>query len=654
MIQDDLIYKTLLDDMDCMIEIDNEKDVYHVAKADNFFHDLLKETGNLEYLYQMLFMKEKHSSDDEIGEYRKFTNVAFFELDKHKGFIQLYDGEKEQGYFYNLLRVADGQAILVFSSAEGIEASNFNEIEKIETIQQNYLFSMMIDLTEDICINPNTTEVSAGHLDYMKLKYSDWRIMISGMFGEEDRLVFFRASEPENIINVLESRNSFHVDLQMKNMKGEFVWSRLEFTRMKNFSRQNPRFVYTVSDISEDMEQLLKQEGLVKLIEEQNQMLRESDKRRSRFFANMSHEIRTPINSIIGMNEIILRDCKDETIRGYAEDVKSANQYLLSLVNDILDYSKIQAGKMEIVPIEYNMSDLLKRVSKLVQYRVAEKDLEFVLKVSDNVPARLFGDEIRVSQILINLISNAVKYTEKGTVSLQVEAVKTREELDAIRFVVEDTGIGIRKEDMDALFTEFARIDLQHNRAIEGTGLGMSIVSGLVNQMNGTISVESEYGNGSRFEVILPQKIVTTERESKNRDLLEKERKARENLNLSGKKILVADDAELNCRVLQIMLERFHAQVDCVSSGLEALGMTKKKQYDMVLLDHMMPEMDGVEAIGKIRKQDAYYEKLPIIALTGNYSPTAKVEYQSYGFTDYLEKPLSLEKLENVLIQFFG
>ncbi|MGN0412366.1 MAG: hypothetical protein ACI4FV_04960 [Lachnospiraceae bacterium] len=263
MIPDNLIYKTLLDDMDCMIEIDNKKDLYHVVKADNYFHDFLEETGNLGHLYRMLFMKEKHSSDDEIGEYIKFTDVAFFDLDKHKGLIQLHDGEKEQGYFYNLLRVADEQAILTFSSTESIATSNFNEIEKIETIQQNYLFSMMIDLAEDTCINPNTTEVSAGRQDYMKLKYSDWRIMISGMFSEEDRLVFFRASEPENIINMLENRNSFHVDLQMKNMKGEFVWSRLEFTRMKNFSRQNPRFVYTVSDISEDMEQLLKQEGLV-------------------------------------------------------------------------------------------------------------------------------------------------------------------------------------------------------------------------------------------------------------------------------------------------------------------------------------------------------------------------------------------------------
>ena len=653
-ISEGLVFNTLLDDMDCIIEIDNAKDEYHVTKADEYFEHTLKKSGDLGYLYRMLFMKDKFATDDEIGDYYKFTDVAFFSLDKHKGLIQLHDGVEERDYFYNLLKVEERKAILYFNSADSIAKSNVNEIEKIETIQQNYLFSMMINLAEDSCINPNTTEVSASRQDYMKLKYSDWRLMISNMFGEEDRLVFFRASEPENIINTLESRNSFHVDLQMKNMKGQFIWSRLEFTRMKDFSRQNPRVVYTVSDISEDMDQLLKQEGLLKLIEEQNEDLRKADKLRSQFFANMSHEIRTPINSIIGMNEVILRDCKDETIRGYAEDVKSANQYLLSLVNDILDFSKIRAGKMEIVPVEYNMSDLLRSIFNLVQYRMTEKELDFEIMVSDDVPVRLFGDEIRISQVLMNLLTNALKYTEKGKVTLGVEYEKTDSGLDAIRFTVEDTGIGIKIEEMDALFAEYGRTDMQHNRTVEGTGLGMSIVNGLVNQMNGRITVESEYGKGSKFTVVIPQKIVQVDDSRVDVTSTDGNQNTDQNLDLTGKCILVVDDTELNCRVLQIMIEKFGAKVDSALSGMQALDMIQKKQYDMVFLDHMMPEMDGLETMKKMRDQDSYYQTLPIIALTGNYSPTARVEYQSYGFTDYLEKPISLEKLEKRLHSAVG
>lgn len=648
----DRIYASIVEDIACIVEVDNEKHTYHVLEWDEAFQVILKQDGSLRDLYCVLFSCCEQQSEETKNGYEKFIDEEVFKKEKYQGGIRFQINEEEKNYFFRFLKISSVESILLFFKEDSFSQSNMLELEKIGTIQESYLFSMMVDLANDSCVNPNTTEVNASRQDYLDIKYSEWRVMISNMFKDEDKVLFLRASSPENVINTLEMQNSFHFDLQMMNMQGNFVWCRLTFTRMKNFSRENPRFVYTVSDISEDMAQLLRQEGLIKAIEEQNESLQEADKNKTKFFSNMSHEIRTPINAIMGMNEVILRDCQDETIRGYAEDVKAASQYLLSLVNDILDYSKIEAGKMEIVPVEYDMEDLLNRVCNLVKPKLTVKSLEFELVVGENVPSRLFGDEIRIAQILINLLTNAIKYTEQGKVSFLVEREADMNGQAAIKFTVKDTGIGIKQEDMEVLFEEYGRLDLLKNRNKEGTGLGISIVQGLLSQMKSQLNVESVYGKGSSFSFVLLQKVVA-EFPVRLSDSVKNISESNINeCDISGKKVLVVDDTVVNLHIFEALIAPYEVEFHCSESGKEALDRMKNDTYSIIFMDHMMPDMDGVETLHELRKMNEYYKNVPVIALTGNYSPTARAEYISLGFTDYLEKPVLVDCLDEIIHKY--
>lgn len=645
----DKIFTSIIEDIACIVEIDNETRTYHVSEWNEYFKNIFEPEGSLRDLYRILFSSGEQQSKDSKNIYESFFYEEVFKKEKYQGAIRFNVNDKKKSYFFRILKINKIESIIMFFEEDSFTQSNMLELEKIDTIQESYLFSMMVNLADDSCVNPNTTEINAARQDYMDIKYSDWRLMISNMFKDEDKVLFLRASSPENVINTLEMKNYFHMDLQMMNMQGEFVWCRLNFARMKNFSRENPRFVYTVRDISEDIAQLLRQEGLIKAIEVQNEKLQEADKNKTKFFSNMSHEIRTPINAIMGMNEVILRDCKDEVIRGYAKDVKSASQYLLSLVNDILDYSKIEAGKMEIVPVEYNMEELLGGVCNLIKPRLAEKALEFELKVDEAVPSRLFGDEIRISQILINLLTNAVKYTDKGKVSFLVEREAAENGQTAIRFTIKDTGIGIKQEDMETLFEEYGRLDLLKNRNMEGTGLGMSIVQGLLAQMNSQLNVESVYGQGSAFSFVLLQKAVE-ELPVDLSDSIKENTEAKINVSdIKDKKVLVVDDTVVNLHIFEALMAPYEVEVHCAKSGKKALNMMKSNTYNLIFLDHLMPEMDGIETLNELRKMDDYYKNVPVIALTGNYSPTARAEYISLGFTDYLEKPIIPKILDELI-----
>lgn len=481
----------------------------------------------------------------------------------------------------------------------------------------------------------------------MDIKYSDWRLMISNMFKEQDRILFLRASSPENIINTLETKSRFNIDLQMMNVQGDYIWSRLCFARMKNFSRENPRFLYTVYDISEDMNQLLRQEGITKAVEEQNEILQHLDQKKTQFFANMSHEFRAPINAIMGMSEVILCNSKEGNIREYAGDIKNASKMLLHLVNDILDLSKIQAGKMEIVPVEYETEDLVRNVGNVIRLMVQDKSLAYEVNIAKDVPKRLFGDEIRIAQVLTNLLTNAVKYTDQGKVTLTLNAVKDLKGMDAIEYIVEDTGCGIKPEDMDKLFASYERVNLERNRRVEGTGLGMGIVTGLLEAMNSKLNVESQYGKGSRFSFVLAQNYVNTSPVPQNIS-------SNKELELGDKLILVVDDVPLNLKVVEVLLKPFGANVELVNNGKDALEMMKQKKYDLILLDHMMPGMDGVETLKQAREISDYYKDAAIIAMTGNASVTARDEYLCMGFTDYLEKPILQDKMKEILRAYIG
>ena len=643
----DSLVDQLMNLAECIILVDHSTGKYEMIKSNDFFLSIIKEKGTSEELFKVLYLSSRDKNKSFVSEYEEFVELSVFEKNEYRADFNFEnDGKKYLSTMYQV-RISPTEVALLLGKRDEHSLSKNLEVEKADTIQESYLYSMIVDLAEDNCINPNTTEVSSDRQDYMNIQYSQWRLKICNMFKEQDKTLFLRASAPENVINTLEDKAKFHLDIQMMNMQGTFIWVRLSFARMKNFSRENPRFLYTVEDISEDMDQLLKQEGLTKAVEEQNQNLQKAEQERTLLFASMSHEIRTPINAIMGMNEIILRDTKDDNIKSYAQDIKDASRLLLNLVNDILDFSKIEAGRMEIIPTEYRLEEMLRSICNLVKGKMEAKYLDFELNIGENVPSVLYGDEIRISQILINIMTNAIKYTDNGKVSLSVEYTQDGDGNDAIRYCVEDTGIGIKEEDIKKLFGSYERFDLERNRRVEGTGLGMGIVNGLLSAMNSHLEVSSVYGKGSIFSFTLAQKVI--DYTPINTGLKDNSLKNKEEKIFYEKRALLVDDVLINLKVGELILKRFIKHVDVAHSGKEALHMIADKDYDIVAIDLMMPEMDGEEVMKSIKAMGGKYESIPIVVLTGDYSVTARDEYMSMGFTDYLEKPLMPEELAAVL-----
>lgn len=392
-------------------------------------------------------------------------------------------------------------------------------------------------------------------------------------------------------------------------------------------------------------------------IEKERQHAIAASESKAKFLANMSHEIRTPINVVIGMNEMILRENKDPAITEYADNINSSSKLLLSLINDILDFSKIEAGKLQIVENDYSLSSLLNDVILGADIRAKQKQLELKLDIDESMPSVLKGDDIRIRQILNNLLSNAIKYTEKGSITLTAKSI--REEAFFLLFSVKDTGIGIKKGDISKLFDSFQRLELSKNRYIQGTGLGLNIVKQLVDSMHGTIEVDSEYGSGSCFTIRIPQTII---------DETPMGTPGKKNpagpvapVSVSGQtvsftapnaKILAVDDNRMNLLVLKGLLKRSQVQLDTASGGLECLQMTRLQKYDLILMDHMMPDPDGIETLHLLRNEDNNPNRnTSVIVLTANAIEGMREQYLEEGFADYLSKPIEVEKLENLLAQ---
>ena len=365
----------------------------------------------------------------------------------------------------------------------------------------------------------------------------------------------------------------------------------------------------------------------------------------------MSHEIRTPINAILGMNEMILRESEENSIQEYAQNIQSASEDLLSIVNEILDFSKVASGKMELVPVEYDVAALIRDCSTIVETRAAGKDLRLEVSCDESTPSKLCGDATRIRQIISNLLTNAVKYTPSGTITFRIRWARDKEGIKLIASV-EDTGIGISEENQKRLFDTFERFDMEKNRNIEGTGLGLSITKQLVDLMKGEIGVYSELGKGSLFYVEIPQKVVSMEPIGKlNQEVnVEQTKVDKEKYHAPKAKILVVDDVRMNVRVIQSLLKRTKIQIDTATSGKECLALAAENTYDLILLDHMMPEMDGVETFQKLREDTTGLNyATPVIALTANAIAGAKEEYKKLGFDDYLSKPMKGEELEEMI-----
>ena len=393
---------------------------------------------------------------------------------------------------------------------------------------------------------------------------------------------------------------------------------------------------------------------------------------KSDFLANMSHEIRTPINAVLGMNEMILRESRqgrelpagqEEEVRksfdqigNYAREVEGAGRSLLTIVNDILDFSKIEAGRMELVKGRYRLGDLLDQVTGMVLIKAREKGLRFTLNTEEPLPENLFGDERRIREILMNILNNAVKYTEQGFVRFTVRAGAQENSTVRMIFSVEDSGIGIRQKDMDKLFTKFQRLDMERNSTVEGSGLGLVITRSLLDMMGGTISVESEYGKGSVFTVVIPQLIVEADPAG---EALKQEPESRKTADYRGTlyapdaRVLVVDDTKMNLMVSVSLLKGTGIRVDTALSGAEAITLAQKNAYDVIFMDQRMPEMDGTETLRRIRQaEDSPNGRTPVICLTADAVVGARERYLAEGFSDYLAKPVNGGKLEAMLAKY--
>ena len=373
----------------------------------------------------------------------------------------------------------------------------------------------------------------------------------------------------------------------------------------------------------------------------------EANQAKSIFLANMSHEIRTPINVMLGMNEMILRESASKEIVQYAESVEKAGRYLLSLINNILDITRIESGKLDITEEKFELRQLVQEIWMIGTKQAEAKKIDFVIEAEEELPKYLTGDVLHTKQVILNLISNAVKYTEEGRVTLEINASG-----DQIIFSVKDTGIGIRKEDMDTLFDMFTRVDMKRHRNIEGSGLGLTIAKELCEQMGGQIYAESIYGKGSRFTVCLPLKSTGEEKIGKwNFEESKKVSEDRKRFFAPKAKVLIVDDSQQNLQVLASLLQRTSMQLDKAGSGLECIEKVRSKKYHLIFLDYMMPEMDGMETFHKLREEENGQE-VPVIAITADVSTGIRQKFLSEGFADYLSKPVMWDRLEEILLQF--
>lgn len=377
----------------------------------------------------------------------------------------------------------------------------------------------------------------------------------------------------------------------------------------------------------------------------------QDSKAKNEYLANMAHDIRTPINTVLGMNEMILRENKDVEINEYANNIKRASNILVELVNDILDISKIESGKMELIEDSYEVKELLNDIITVINDKCKKKNLQFVVNIDKNIPSGLYGDVNKIKQVLLNLLTNAVKYTQSGTITFDIN-IMNRNESDTVELYVSvtDTGSGIQQENLKSIFSSFKRIDEIRNTKIEGTGLGLNIVYQLLKLMKSKIEVQSEYGIGSKFYFLLDQKIVDNTPidnylENFNSQI-NKKNNYRVGFVAPEARILVVDDNEMNLLVASKLLKDTQMKIDIVSSGFGCLAKINEKKYNLILMDIKMPELDGVETLRRIRNGNSINVDTPVIALTADVVAGVKEKYIKEGFIDYISKPIDAKKFE--------
>ncbi len=533
----------------------------------------------------------------------------------------------------------------------------------IETLSNEFDGIFLIDLENDTFESIKMKEGGLYHLG-LGNSYTEAVKMLVPHFSEEYGESLDSFIDPEKF------RNEFFKDSDRREInfrsKCERKWVRMSYKVVERSDDAPIKLLLTYYVIDDHKAQKLDDDRLIakqkaELEERQKELTKavneanRANNAKSDFLARMSHEIRTPMNAIMGMNELILKEAKEDSVKGYAGDAYRASKGLLEIINEILDFSKIESGKMELVEDNYRLGNFFGNLYTLFGLRAEDKNLALVFEVDETLPRKVFGDEKRIRQVLVNLLSNAVKYTEKGTVTFKALCEKKTDRDVYIRYEVIDTGRGIKKEDMGKLLEAFERIDEKDNKNIEGTGLGMNIAVKLLEMMGSKLEIESEYGKGSSFAFTVRQEIVDELPVEDYRNNLEEKESANKNLFVdSTKTILVVDDNAVNLKVISALLRETKMTIVQKNSGKAALDATAKEKFDLIFLDHYMPEMDGMETLEKLKNQNGPNGDTPVIVLTANAIKGATEEYRNKGFSDVVFKPTTQKELNRVLWKFLA
>ncbi|MBE7003158.1 MAG: response regulator [Ruminococcaceae bacterium] len=636
----------------------NESRITNAIGASRTSHENIQQTFNM-----VMDKLTDPSSKDEILRFIDFSTLNERMRDQKTITVEFLNTQNLwlRGRFIASERTADGRLSHVLWMVEDIDAEKRRRDRMFETITKmneqissvaNIYFSMYdVDLANDgFCELRTDTQQSSGMAeDTMEHAQASIYAMMDQTTNEQSRDAIHAFVDLSTLAERMKNTNT--VTEEFLNSKD--IWCRTRFV----VSKRDPdgtitHVLWLVESIDEEKR---RRDALV----EESQRAIAASEAKSSFLSNMSHEIRTPINAVLGMNEMILRESEDQNVLAYSESIKTAGNTLLGIVNDILDFSKIEAGKMEILPVDYDLSSVINDLVNMVQTRADDKGLLLKLDFDRNIPKLLHGDEVRIKQVVTNILTNAVKYTEKGSVTFAMGFERIPGDDDGIflKVSVRDTGIGIKPEDMKKLFSEFERIEEKRNRNIEGTGLGMNITKRLMEMMGSSLKVESVYGEGSTFSFRLEQRVVKWEElgdyEESYRASLSQRKKSSAKFSAPSAVVLVVDDTPMNLMVFKSLLKRTGVQIDTAASGDEGLALAYDRKYDMIFLDHMMPEKDGIETLHELRAREKDPNReTPTVCLTANAISGAREKYLAEGFDDYLTKPIDSAKLEEMLIQY--
>ena len=571
------------------------------------------------------------------------------------------DGRWRRGRFIPYEYMDDGRLRHVFWTVEDIDAEKKEKADLYATAEQ---LNMQMRSATDIYIAAYDFDIINDDFTEFKSEISEMSTSL-GLCGTNAQQLFTDimtwycdSSNMEMIMEfvdfkTLPGRLQGERAISLEFMSREKTWRRARFIPSEyDMKGELTHVLWVLEDIDKEMKE---REELIGISEKATA----ANEAKSAFLSNMSHEIRTPINAILGMNEMVLRESEEENILEYSENIRKAGNNLLGLVNNILDFSKIESGKMEIIPGDYKLSSMLNDLVTMIQARSEAKALKMINDFDPNIPNFLHGDETRIKQIAINILTNAVKYTKEGSVTLKVSFDRIPGDYDAImmRISVTDTGIGIKQEDIAKLFMKFERIEESRNKNIEGTGLGMSIAQSLLGMMGSTLEVESVYGQGSTFSFCIRQEVVKWEPmgdfHEANKKSFEEREKYTEKFTAPDAHVLVVDDMPMNILVFTSLLNQTDVQIDTANSGDEGIALTLKNNYDMIFLDHMMPNKDGIETLHEIRGNENNPNiHTPTICLTANAITGASEKYIEAGFDDYLTKPIEAAKLEEMMYNY--